>query len=125
MIPPTTLARSRIPSVAVGLAAFAVVFMLSTSLDLTRDEDRGAARASGFAPNTLSASDIHDLVAQRGYRNIGQVERRGAIFIVEATGPDGVHKTLVATARDGMLVGDGPIDDAQPASQRVRSASEE
>jgi hypothetical protein len=117
MIPPISLIRFRMPSLVFGMVAFAVAFTVSASLDLARDEDRGAARASGFAPWILSVSDVERLLVREGYRDIGHVQRTGAIFIAQATGPDGARKTLVVTARDGLLVGDGPIADRRAASR--------
>lgn len=45
------------------------------------------------------------MLRQRGYREVGEIERRGDVFVVLATSRSGQRRRLVVTP-DGTIVGD-------------------
>ena len=61
----------------------------------------------------LSAEEIVERLARRGYREVAVPQRRGQIYLVEATDRDGGRRQLVVTVTEALIVGDGPAPRAE------------
>lgn len=76
--------------------------------------DKAIAAPTGTA--SIGPREIMSRLVASGHVDIGPLSLRGDVWLVEATGRDGVRRTLVLTATDGMPVGEGPIRGERRAS---------
>jgi len=84
-------------------------------------EWRMGTPAGGIGP-----AEVHRIVTADGYTDATRPERRGDVYLVRATARDGFRVTLVVTAADGRLVGEGPVGSIRrpPAQDQTPSVEE-
>jgi hypothetical protein len=61
-------------------------------------------RDRGDYHRTLSPREVRRALRDQGFRNIDYIDRRGAIYQVEATTPRGRRVGLVVSARSGAIL---------------------
>jgi hypothetical protein len=86
--------------------AGALILMLAgttTPLGLSGSPAHWAQRHRPAAP--MASGDVTALLQKRGYRDVSAVRRKGAHFVVQATGSRGEQVTLVVDGLTGEISG--------------------
>ncbi len=84
--------------------------VLAFTLALSEPRLARAAEAGALDARALDAGEVEMVLAQHGFRDVGGLRRKGAIWVARASGPDGRRMLAVVDAASGEITGLKPVD---------------
>jgi hypothetical protein len=90
-----------------GVCVISAGLTVHVALDMARSD--GGARASSLDQRAISPDVARRMLLGLGYVPLSDLARRGEVYVAEARYRDGPVRTVVMKARDGVLIGEGPV----------------